>query len=219
MRKIKELLIQDRPREKLKIKGPRALSDFELLEVIIGSGDRKADVGQIAKNVLKKFKAGIENIKLDQLETVKGMSLAKASRIIAAIELSKRYLIKEAIKVENPKDVLPLVQEYKDKKQEYFICMTLDGASNIIQSRVISIGTIEQSLIHPREVFADAISDRAAGVIFVHNHPTGDLSPSEDDKEITKRLIEAGKLLGIKVCDHIIITNKSYFSFKESGFI
>ncbi|PIP20146.1 MAG: hypothetical protein COX40_06350 [Candidatus Omnitrophica bacterium CG23_combo_of_CG06-09_8_20_14_all_40_11] len=219
MKKIKEIFIQDRPREKLKAKGPQALSDFELLEVIVGSGDREADVGQIAKNVLKKFKTGIENLTLDQLETIKGMNLAKASRIVAAIELSKRYLIKEGVKVENPKDILPLVQEYKDKKQEYFVCMTLDGAGNLIQSRVVSIGTIEQSLVHPREIFADAISDRAAGVIFVHNHPTGDLTLSEDDKEITKRLIEAGKLLGIKVCDHIIITNKAYFSFKESGLI
>ena len=219
MKKIKDLLLQDRPREKLKKKGPRALSDFELLEVIIGSGNKGVDVGQIARNVLKKFRAGVENLTLDQLETIKGMNIAKSSKVIAAIELSKRYLVKEGIKVTNPEDILPLVQEYRDKKQEYFICMTLDGAGNLIQSRVVSIGTIEQSLVHPREVFADAISDRAAGVIFVHNHPTGDLALSEDDKEITKRLIEAGKLLGIKVCDHIIITNKAYFSFKESGHI
>ncbi len=219
MKKIKDLLIQDRPREKLKKKGPRALSDFELLEVIIGSGNKGVDVGQIARNVLKKFRAGVENLTLDQLETIKGMNIAKSSKVIAAIELSKRYLVKKGIKVTNPEDIFPLVQEYRDKKQEYFICMTLDGAGNLIQSRVVSIGTIEQSPVHPREVFADAISDRAAGVIFVHNHPTGDLTPSEEDKEITKRLIEAGKLLGIKVCDHIIVTNKSYFSFKENGLI
>lgn len=219
MKKIKDISCQDRPREKLKAKGPQALSDFELIEVIVGSGNRDADVGQIAKNILKKFKNGIETLTLEQMETIRGMNLAKASRIIAAIELSKRYLIKEGTKVDNPKDILPLVREYRDKKQEYFICMTLDGAGNIIQNRIISIGTIEQSLVHPREVFADAICDRAAGVIFVHNHPTGDEIPSDEDKTITKRLADAGKLLGIKVLDHMIITDKSYFSFKEKGLV
>jgi DNA repair protein RadC len=166
------------------------------------------DVGQIAKNVLKKFKTGIEKLTLDQLETIKGMNLAKASKIIASIEISKRYILKESVRVKNAKDILPLVQEYRNKKQEYFICITLDGASNVMQS-----------IVHPREVFADAINDRAAGVIFAHNHPTGDLNPSDEDKSITTRLVEAGKLLGIIVIDHIIVTSKSYFSFKEKGMV
>jgi DNA repair protein RadC len=219
MRKIKDMYEQDRPREKMKKKGPDALSDFELLEVIIGSGSKGMDVGQIAKNVLKKFKTGIEKLTLDQLETIKGMNLAKASKIIASIEISKRYILKESVRVKNAKDILPLVQEYRNKKQEYFICITLDGASNVMQKRIISVGTAEQSIVHPREVFADAINDRAAGVIFAHNHPTGDLNPSDEDKSITTRLVEAGKLLGIIVIDHIIVTSKSYFSFKEKGMV
>lgn len=219
MKKIKDLLLQDRPREKLKKNGVRALSDFELLEVLIGSGVEGASVGEIANEILDKFKGNFEGLSLSDLESIKGVSLAKASQILAAIEISKRYLVKDSVKISKSFDALPFVQEYRNKKQEYFICISLDGASHVIQNRVISVGTLTESLIHPREVFTDTITDRAAGVIFVHNHPSGLLDPSEADKIITKRLLEAGKILGIMVLDHIIITQKSHYSFKDNNLI
>lgn len=219
MKSIKNLSIYDRPREKLKKKGAKALSDFELLEVIIGSGVPGADVGSIAKEVLKKFKNNFDGLSLSDLELIKGVNLAKASQIMASVEIAKRYLIKDNIKIAKSTDVLPFVQEYRNKKQEYFICLSLDGANNVMQNRVISIGILTESLVHPREVFADAITDRAAGVIFIHNHPSGNIEPSEDDLEITRRLVESGKILGIMVLDHIIITPKSYFSFKDNNLI
>ncbi len=219
MKSIKDLSIHDRPREKLKKKGVKALSDFELLEVIIGSGVPGADVGSIAKEILKKFKNNFDSLSLSDLELIKGINLAKASQIMAAVEIAKRYLTKDNVKILKSADVLPFVQEYRNKKQEYFICLSLNGANNVMQNRVISVGILTKSLIHPREVFADAITDRAAGVIFVHNHPSGDIEPSEDDLEITRRLVEAGKILGIMVLDHIIITQKSYFSFKDNNLL
>ena len=217
--KIKDLPKIDRPREKLQKHGPKKLSDFELLEVLIGSGVKDTGVGEIAKKILEKFRNNFEGLSLSDLESVRGISLAKAGQILAAVEISKRYLVKDSVKILKSVDVLPFVQEHRNKKQEYFICISLDGASNVIQNRVISVGTLTESLIHPREVFTDPIADRAAGVVFVHNHPSGLLDPSEADRIITKKLLEAGKVLGIMVLDHIIITQKSYYSFKDNNLI
>jgi DNA repair protein RadC len=111
------------------------------------------------------------------------------------------------------------LKEYSNKKQEYFIAITLDGASHIIEKRIISIGTLNQSLVHPREVFADAVSDRAAGIIIAHNHPSGQLEASHEDKMVTRRLKEAGKLMGIELLDHLIVTKSGYLSFREEGML
>jgi len=138
---------------------------------------------------------------------------------MAAIEFSKRFLIKDGIKVKNVDDVMRLTEELRDKKQEYFLSLTLDGASNLIQKRTVFIGTLNHSIVHPREVFADAIGDRAAGIIFVHNHPSGDPTPSKQDIEITKRLVEVGKIVGIEVIDHVIISRNGYFSFQAEGML
>ena len=200
-------------------KSAKALSDFELMQVLIGSGVSGSDVGQISKEILKEFKDNFENISLESLRSIKGMSLAKSSKIISAIEISKRFLTKDEHIIKKAEDVLSLVSEIRDKKQEYFICITLDGASRLINRRTITIGTLNASLVHPREVFADALVDRAAGVIFVHNHPSGNTEPSQEDIEITHRLTESGKILGIEIVDHIIVTKTSFTSFKDNGLL
>lgn len=197
----------DRPREKLAKKGPSALSDFELIKAIVGSGGKTADVNQISKDIQKLLKSGVDNLNYDNLSQIKGLGSAKISEILAAVELISRF-DKDTNKpvISSAEDVADLVSEIRDKKQEYFVCLTLDGAYRLISKRVITVGTLTSSLVHPREVFADAITDRAAGIIVVHNHPSGILKPSTQDLIITKRLREVGRLIGIELIDHIVVT-------------
>ncbi|MFH0925489.1 MAG: DNA repair protein RadC [bacterium] len=217
MKKIKDLAKFDMPREKLEQKGAKALSDLELLAVLLGSGIKGKDVFGIAKDILRLIGAGFDNISVENLKDVQGVGLAKACQIVAAIEFSKRFLIKDGIKVKSVGDVVSLASELRDKKQEYFLCLTLDGASNLIQKRTVFIGTLNQSIVHPREIFADAICDRAAGVIFIHNHPSGEINPSKEDVAVTDRLSEVGRLVGIEVMDHVIIGRDRFFSFQAEG--
>ncbi len=219
MKKIKTIPQFDRPREKMEQKGAKALSNLELLAVLLGSGIKGKDVFEVARDILRLAQDDFDNISLEKLKDIEGVGLAKACQIMAAIELSKRFLIKEGIKIKNVDDVLRLTEELKDKKQEYFLSLALDGASNLIQKRTVFIGTLNHSIVHPREVFADAISDRAAGIVFVHNHPSGNAEPSKEDIAITKRLVEVGKIIGIEVIDHIIIGKNGYFSFQAEGML
>ncbi len=174
---------------------------------------------QVANSIINITKKDIGNFTLEKFGKIDGGRLAKAAQILAAIEFSKRLLIKEDRKIRDVTDIVNLSEELKNKKQEYFLTFTLDGANNLIKNRVVFIGTLNRSLVHPREVFADAITDRAAGIIFVHNHLLGNPTPSEEDKMITKRLTEAGNIIGIKVLDHIIISKNGYFSFRAKGLI
>lgn len=141
----------------------------------------------------------------------------KACQIVAAFEFARRRLFKDLLVVKKAKDILPLILHIADKKQEHFLCISLNGANEVIGNRVVTVGLLNSRQVHPREVFADVISDRAAAVILAHNHPSGVLKPSPDDIAITEQMVEAGKILGISVLDHIIITKKGYLSFKEKG--
>ena len=219
MKRIKTLPQFDRPREKMEQKGAKALSNLELLAVLLGSGIKGKGVFEVAKDILNLTKDNFDSINIETLKNIEGVGLAKACQIMAAIEFAKRFLIKEGIKIKNTEDVVNLTRELKDKKQEYFLSLTLDGASNLIQKRTVFIGTLNHSVVHPREVFADAISDRAAGIIFVHNHPSADISPSKEDIAITRRLIETGKIVGIEVIDHIIVSRNGHFSFQAEGML
>ena len=147
------------------------------------------------------------------------MGLAKAGQILSAFELARRHLLKDTVKITVAQDVLPLVADIVGKQQEYFICISLNGANEVIERRVVTIGLLDKSPVHPREVFADVIADRAAAVIFAHNHPSGDLQPSEADRRTHEQLTEAAKILGLRVIDHVIVTKKGYFSFQENGLI
>lgn len=201
----------DRPREKLQAKGASALSDFELLQALIGSGNAQADVSKIARETLKIIKANGANVTYDQLQHVTGMGAAKVTEILAALELSKRYLLtSDQPIIDSPEKAVEQLADIRDKKQEYFVCMTLDGANRLIAKRIITIGTLTASLVHPREVFAEAITDRAASIIVAHNHPSGSLESSQADRDVTLRLKDAGELLGIRMIDHIIVTVKAH---------
>jgi len=216
---IQELHHSDKPREKLSEKGPAALKDHELLAVLLGSGTQGKDVLQLSREIVRLFEHDFDSLTLEGLMQIRGLGRAKASQILSAIELSRRYLVKQNIKITSADTVYHELKIYGSKKQEYFIVMTLDGASHMIERRIISIGTLNQSLVHPREVFADAVSDRAAGIIIAHNHPSGQLEASHEDRMVTKRLKEAGRLMGIELLDHLIITRTGYLSFKEEGML
>jgi DNA repair protein RadC len=215
MKTISELESFDKPREKLTKKGVEALKDYELLAILLGSGTKDKDVLKLSREIIKLFEDDFESISLEKLTAIHGLGVAKSSQILSAIELSKRYLIKQNKKITCALDIYNELQEYKNKQQEYFLTITLDGANHIIQTRVISIGTLNRSLIHPREVFADAITDRAASIVIAHNHPSGLLEASQEDVHVTKRLKESAKLLGIELLDHLIISKDGYFSMKD----
>jgi DNA repair protein RadC len=208
-----------RPREKLREKGPQALTDEELVAAILGMGTTGIDVRTMAKQVTGLIREHKEKLSLDHLLTVSGMGLAKAAQILSAFELARRHLFKETIKIVCAKDILPLVADIVGKQQEHFVCISLNGANEVIEKRIVTIGLLNKSPVHPREVFADVISDRAAAVIFVHNHPSGELQPSESDLNIHRQLTEAGRILGIQVLDHVIVNRKGYYSFQESGLL
>ena len=147
------------------------------------------------------------------------MGLAKGAQILSAFELARRHLLKETMKIVCAKDALPLMADIAAKPQEHFLCISLNGANEVIEKRVISIGLADRSSVHPREVFADAVADRASGIIVAHNHPAGSLEPSAADTDVTRQLKAAGECLGIHLVDHIIFNRSGYFSFLESGLL
>src|SRR5450759_1562214 len=153
----------------------------------------------------------------DDLMQFEGVGDAKATLILAAIEFAQRRIKPEGSKIETPSDLLPHVRHYADRKQEHFLCATINGANEILNIRVISIGLIDRTPVHPREVFADALSDRASAVIVAHNHPSGGVEPSQSDINISTQLKAAGEILGIELLDHIIFNRTGYFSFLEAG--
>ena len=219
LKTINQLNNFDKPREKLKAKGAKALKNEELMAILLGSGVKGKDVRKLSKEITALLDSNFENISLETLSQIYGLGNAKASQIVAAIELSKRYLIRTNKRILNANDIYNELKEYTTKTQEYFLTITLDGASHIINKRVVFIGTLNQSLVHPREVFADAIADRAAGIIIAHNHPSQTPTPSQADINITNRLKEVSTLIGIELLDHIILTKNNYFSFSEEGYL
>jgi DNA repair protein RadC len=219
MKTIKDLPEHSRPREKLQERGAAALTDEELVAAILGAGTAGIDVRTMAKQVALLIREHREALSLDHLRSVPGMGLAKASQILSAFELARRHLLRETVRITCAQDVLPLLVDIAAKPQEHFLCFSLNGANEVIERRTVTIGLLDQSPVHPREVFADVIADRAAAVIFAHNHPSGDPQPSEADRRTHERLTEAAKILGLRVLDHIIVTKKSHLSFRESGLV
>lgn len=219
MKKIKELPEFSRPREKLKEKGAQSLSDTELIALILGSGSRGQDVMAIASKAARMIAKHKGSISLEMLTDIEGIGLAKAAQILAGFELSRRYIIRESVKISEAKDVVPLLKDIADKHQEYFVCISLNGAHEVIEKRIVTVGLLNKTQVHPREVFADVITDRAAAVILSHNHPSGELEPSASDLKVQQQLTEASKILGINLLDHIIISKRGYYSFQEHGLI
>lgn len=206
----------DRPREKLLRKGASALRDQELLAVLLGKGTASMDVMTLAGKLAQLIDEKGLQVKADDLTQFDGVGDAKATLILAAIEFARRRIKPEGSKIETPADLLPHVRHYADRKQEHFLCASINGANEILNIRVVSIGLIDRSPVHPREVFADALADRAAAIIVAHNHPSGGVEPSQSDINITAQLKAAGGILGIELLDHIIFNRTDYFSFLET---
>lgn len=216
---LTSLPLSDRPRERLQQRGVQVLSNHELLMVILGRGMKDRDVAAIASDILNTVAEDPEQITLEKLTALKGVGAAKAMQIIASFEFARRFLVKDEVRIRNIDDILELVRDLRTKKQEHFVTLTLNGAGTLIEKRIMFIGTVDQSLVHPREIFADAITDRAAAIIFIHNHPADDATPSPEDISITQRLIAVAKLVGIDVIDHVIISRNSHYSFQASGLL
>jgi DNA repair protein RadC len=220
MKKFRDVTECDRPRERIASRGAASLSDIELISAIIGSGSRDRDVFAVAKDIADRLSDDPGQLTYHDLIEIGGIGKSNASKILACFELGRRYYkTSDAVKVSSPEDLLPLVSDLANQKQEHFICITLNGANEIIAKRTITVGLLNHSLVHPREVFADAISDRAASVICVHNHPSNTLEPSSQDIAVTRQLADAGNLLGIRLLDHLIIAKGGFVSMKERGLL
>ena len=221
MKKMKDMPVRDRPREKIACRGVSVLTDNELIEAIIGRGTKNKDVREISREIGALIQQHRDNLRYKDLEGVDGIGPTKASQIIACFELGRRYYkpTGPGIRVTRPEDILPHVAHLKEKRQEHFICITLNGAGEILGNRTITVGLLNHSLVHPREVFADAITDRAASIICIHNHPSGSLEPSSQDIAITNQLKEAGSLIGIQLIDHIIVSKNGHVSMREQGLL
>jgi DNA repair protein RadC len=221
--KLRDIPKPIRPREKLIAKGPQNLKDEELLAILLRTGREGKNVLDLARQILRKYsKKRLLNLKYEDLIKIKGINSAKACTILAAGELVKR-----ALKVKD--DTVPIINSVKDviaqfsylrnKSREHLAALYLNARNEMVHKKHLFVGTLNANLVHPREIFEQALSNNAASVILVHNHPSGDPEPSEADLEITKRIQEAGKIMGIDVLDHIIITKTKVFSFKEKKLI
>ena len=208
---------QDRPREKLLRKGAAALSDQELLAVLLGKGTHGMDVMKLAGKLAEVIDEKGLSVRAEDLTHYEGVADAKAALILAALEFARRRIKPEGAKIETPADLLPHVRHYADRKQEHFLCASINGANEILNIRVVSIGLVDRTPVHPREVFADALADRASAIMVAHNHPAGSVEPSPADVEITSRLKAAGNVIGITLLDHVIFNRTDYYSFMESG--
>ena len=221
---IKDIPLSERPRERLINKGVEYLSNEDLLAILLKTGTKDYSVKTLASNILKQIENinNLKDINLESLIKIKGIGKAKACEILAAIELGKRLNQKidnlNQIKVYSSSSIYEYYQaKLGDKLQEYFYCVYLDTKNHIIKDKLLFIGTINESLIHPREIFKEAYLLSASSIICVHNHPSGNSQPSKNDIIMTKQLMEVGKLLGIKVLDHIIIGKDNYYSFNDSN--
>lgn len=218
MVKIKDISKVLRPREKFLQKGPNALSKSDLLAIVLGSGIKGKNVQELAQQIVKKFSDKFLDVTVDDLQTIDGIGPAKALQIVSAIALVKRYYEEKngkEIVIKNSKDVLNLTYDLRDKKKEYLVCLYLNARNVLIKKETISVGLLDKSLLHPREIFHPAVELNSASIILVHNHPSGDSTPSERDKEVVKKIAQAGELMGIPVIDFLITSENDDYSFFE----
>ncbi len=219
MYKIKEIPINERPRERLKEVGVENLSDKELLSIIIKTGTKEKNVSELALDILKEYSlSDLKNISINNITKIKGIGEVKAIELIASIELGKRIYLKDQTykQLSTPKEIYNYTKYlFNSKKQEYFYALYFNNKQQLLSTKLLFIGTINQSITHPREVFKEAYLLSASSIICIHNHPSNDTIPSNADITFTKTLIEIGKIQNIPVLDHIIVGNNSYYSFFE----
>jgi DNA repair protein RadC len=202
-------------REQTLKNGVTTADDHELIMLLLGSGNKGHPVDSLAIRVLEVISGTNPEDRVDALLKINGMGPGKALIIAASLELGRRFSGHLLMPIRNPKDIIPLVQHYTMQPQEHFLSISLNGAHEILQIRIVAIGTVNRTMIQPREIFSDAIKERAAAIILCHNHPASSCFPSEEDIETTKQLLDAAKCVGIKILDHIIVTQNAYFSFRE----
>ena len=197
--------------------GIQTLTDKELLMLMLGSGTKELSISKMASKVLDILYTSDMDKLQQKLMEQNGMGPGKTAAILAALECGRRFFGKKDICVRQPADIIPLIQAYALKPQEHFLCISLNGAHEVIKLKVISVGTINRTIIHPREIFADPIADRASAIVIAHNHPSGNPEPSKQDYETTETVFKASQILGIQLLDHVIFTKTDYFSFRESS--
>jgi DNA repair protein RadC len=217
--RIKDISLQDRPRERLEKHGPAALSDAELLALILKTGTKEENVIDVSHRLISTY--GVDKLHkctLNELQEIKGIGRAKASQIIALFEFNKRHSFSQpnGVLIKSPKQVYEYCySKLNGLDKEHFMVLLLDTRGKIVKDEVVSVGTLNSALIHPREIFKSAIKESANSIILVHNHPSGDPNPSEEDRKITEMIVSAGELLSIKVLDHVIVGNGKWWSWKD----
>ena len=209
---------EDRPRERLIEFGPASLSDRDLLSIILVSGIRGKNVRILAQELLTKLDKEKHIPSIAELSRLEGMGQSKACAVAAMLEFGRR---KWAVgqKIRQPGDIYVLIRHYADRRQERFICLSLNGAHEILASRIVTVGLVNKTIIHPREVLADPIQDRASSIVIAHNHPSGNVEPSREDNEMTQKLRAAAGIMGINFLDHLIFSENFYFSYSQEGLL
>ena len=223
---IRDFPISERPRERLLKEGAQALSNQELIAVILGTGTRKESVLQLSQRILHYFN-GLRLLKestVKELKLINGVGDTKAMQLLAAIELGSRVhklaQVEDRVVIRSPEDVSRFVMEdMRFLQQEHFVALYLNTKNYVIHKKTVFIGSLNSSIVHPREIFKEAFRHSAASIICLHNHPSGDPTPSREDIEVTKRLVESGRVVGIELLDHIIIGDKKFTSMKEKGYV
>jgi DNA repair protein RadC len=206
----------ERPRERLLSCGPEALSDQELLSILLNSGIKGKNVSVLAAELLERLDQEKTIPPVKELAKLSGLGESKAGAIVAMLEFGRRRW-GVGVRIMHPSDVFKLIRHYSDRRQERFLCISLNGAHEVLAVRVVTIGLVNRTIVHPREIFADPILDRACAVLVAHNHPSGILSPSGEDDAITLRLQKAGNILGIRLMDHLIFSEDSYYSYRQAN--
>ena len=217
--KLKDLPKIDLPRERLEKYGEQKLADYELLAILLDSGIKGTNVLTLSKQIIRHInKIGFAKVTLTDLCTIKGLGKAKASKIIAAIALAQRFS-KGRPELLSAEDIWNICSDIRASKREHFVAFYINSQNELIERQIISIGTLNASLVHPREVFEPALKLSCASIIIAHNHPSGRLDPSREDVEVTKRLTEAGRLLGVELIDHVIVSKNGYLSFQQKNLL
>lgn len=207
----------ERPREKLLERGPASLSDGELLAVLLNTGIQGKNVKELALDLLSLLDKNKDIPSVKEISALAGVGDSKACAVAAMLEFGRRRYGSFSARIKQPVDVFTLVRHFADRKQERFISLSLNGAHEVLAVRVVTIGLVNKTIVHPREVFADIIQDRAAAFCVAHNHPSGQLKSSPEDDEITCRLLSASRILGLHFVDHIIFSETGWWSYKENG--
>ena len=214
---LHNLPLSQRPRERLIKWGPKALSDQELLAIVLKFGIKGKNVNILAAELLEKMEETRTIPTVKELCNLSGLGISKACSVIAMLELGRRHWDITGHKIKAPQDIFLLVRHYASRKQEQFLSVSLNGAHEVIAVRVVTVGLVNRTIVHPREVFADPLSDRCSAICVCHNHPSGDMVPSREDDDVTNNLEAAAAVLGIRFLDHIIFSETSYYSYRKEN--